>query len=70
MLPIVMNEKTKRGYPDYPAVYVPPETKDRLLEMANAEHRSMPQEITWLVEQEAIRRTEAADGGRLDSDSA
>lgn len=68
MLATVMNEKPKKGYPDYPAVYVPPNTKDRLLEMAKVDHRSMPQEITWLVEQEAIRRTEAADGGRLDTD--
>ena len=54
----------------YPPVYVEPETRDALRLLADADRRTVPKEVAWLVEAEVNRRTEAADGGRLDSDSA
>ena len=43
----------------YPPIYVTPQTRDDLGELAGADLRSVPKEVAWLVEAEVKRRTEA-----------
>lgn len=49
---------TENDQQKYPAIYVTPDTRDRLRELASKDHRSVPQAVAWLVEQEFTRRTE------------